>query len=112
MGRVAESARIRLNGKDLGTLIQSPYRLKISKARLREKNTLEVRVSNLMAKRIADMDRRKVNWKKFYNINFPARRKENAGPDGLFNASRWTPRDSGLIGPVALVPMEIMRFER
>ena len=108
LGRVAESARVRLNGMELGTLIQSPYRIRIPKDLIKEKNTLEVAVSNLMANRIADLDRRNVNWKKFYNVNFPARRKENAGADGLFNASRWQPRDSGLIGPVALVPIETM----
>lgn len=111
LGRVAESARVTLNGKDLGTLIK-PYRIRIPKDLTKEKNTLEIAVSNLMANRIADMDRRNVNWKKFYNINFPPRRKENAGADGLFNASHWQPRDSGLIGPVTLVPIETMRFAR
>src|SRR5262249_25839834 len=76
------------------------------KEMLKERNTLEVAVSNLMTNRIIDLDRRGVNWKKFYNTNMPARRRENAGPDGLFTAARWTPRESGLIGPVALVPDE------
>ena len=31
---------------------------------------LEVEVTNLTSNRIADMDRRKVPWKKFYDINF------------------------------------------
>lgn len=110
LGRVAESARVRLNGKDLGTLIKSPYQIRIPQDLLQEKNTLEVFVSNLMANRIADMDRRKVNWKKFYNINFPARKPENRGADGLFDASRWQPLDSGLIGPVTLVALEALKF--
>lgn len=112
LGRVAESARVRLNGKNIGTLIKSPYQIRIPKDSIEEKNTLEVDVSNLMANRIADLDRRNVSWKKFYNINFPARRKENAAADGLFNASRWQPRESGLIGPVTLVPIESIKFER
>ncbi len=112
LGRVCESARVGLNGKVLATLIQPPYRIRIPENLMKEKNTLEVAVSNLMANRIADLDRRGVNWKKFYNINFPAIRRENAGADGLFNASRWLPRDSGLIGPVTLVPTVSMRFER
>ena len=112
LGRVAESAGVRLNGKEMGTLIKPPYRLRVPRGLLKGKNTLEVAVSNLMANRIADLDRRNVHWKKFYNINFPARRKENSGADGLFNASGWSPRDSGLIGPVRLVPLEAMKFER
>lgn len=112
LGRVAESARVRLNGRDMGTLITSPYQIRIPDGLMKEKNILEVAVSNLMANRIADLDRRGVNWKKFYNINMPARRAENRGADGLFNASRWPPRDSGLIGPVTLAPVEAMRFEK
>jgi hypothetical protein len=106
LGRVAESARVKLNGNELGALINAPYRIHIPKELLKEKNTLEVAVSNLMTNRIIDLDRRGVNWKKFYNTNMPARRRENAGPDGLFTAARWTPRESGLIGPVALIPVE------
>jgi hypothetical protein len=106
LGRVAESARVRLNGNELGVLINAPYRIRIPKELLKEQNTLEVAVSNLMTNRVIDLDRRGVNWKKFYNTNMPARRRENAGPDGLFNAARWTPRESGLIGPVALIPVE------
>src|SRR5882672_957243 len=106
LGRVAESARVKLNGNELGVLINAPYRIHIPKELLKEQNTLEVAVSNLMTNRIIDLDRRGVNWKKFYNTNMPARRRENAGPDGLFTAARWTPRESGLIGPVALIPVE------
>ncbi len=110
LGRVCESARVLINGKELGVLINPPYRIRIPKAIVIEKNTLEIDVSNLMANRIADLDRRNVNWKKFYNINFPSRRPENRGADGLFDASRWLPRDSGLIGPVTLTPVEVMNF--
>ena len=106
MGRVAESARVKLNGNELGVLINTPYRIRIPKELLKEQNTLEVAVSNLMTNRIIDLDRRGVNWKKFYNTNMPPRRRENAGPDGLFSAANWTPRESGLIGPVALIPVE------
>ncbi len=107
LGRVCESAVVMLNGKELGTLISSPYRILILKDQLGDKNVLEVKVSNLMANRIADMDRRNESYKKFYNVNFPARRPENRGPDGLFSASKWPPRDSGLIGPVTLTPVKM-----
>jgi hypothetical protein len=106
LGRVCESAQVTFNGEDLGTLISPPFRVVIPAAMMREHNTLEVRVSNLMANRIADLDRRGVAWRKFYNVNFSARLRENRGPDGLFNASRWPPRDSGLLGPVTLTPVD------
>ena len=111
LGGVHESARIRLNGKDLVTLIHSPFQVLIPKALMEEKNTLEVLVSNLMANRIADLDRQGADWRKFYNINFPARRRENRGADRLFNASQWLPMDSGLVGPVMLTPIAFMTFD-
>ena len=105
LGRVCESARVRLNGQELGTLIGSPFRILIPSDRVQPQNTLQVRVSNLMANRIADLDRRGVAWKRFYNVNFPSRLRENRGADGLFDASKWSPRDSGLLGPVTLTAL-------
>ena len=109
LGRVAESARVRLNGRDLATLIGAPYRLVLDASQLRATNTLEVSVTNLSANRIRDLDRRGVNWKKFYNVNFPARLAENRGPDGLFTAAGWQPLESGLLGPVTLTPIAVVR---
>jgi hypothetical protein len=62
-------------------------------------------VANPMANRIADMDRRGVVWKKFYNVNMPSRLPENRGPGGLFSAAKWKPLPSGLLGPVTLTPL-------
>jgi len=58
-----------------------------------------------MANRIAWLDKQNVNWKKFYNVNFPARLGENRNERGLFDASDWEPLTSGLIGPVTLTPV-------
>ena len=110
LGRVAETARVRLNGRDLGTLIASPFRVRVPAALLRDRNTLEVEVSSLALNRVIDMERRGVKYKKFYNTNFPARRPENRGADGLFDATKLAPRDSGLLGPVMLMPVEPVRF--
>ena len=95
-----------LNGESLGTLLGPAYRVRVPASLLRAENRLEVTVTNLMGNRIADLDRRKVFWKKFYNVNFPSRLRENRGPNGLFDASGWTPQPSGLEGPVTLIPVE------
>jgi alpha-L-rhamnosidase len=105
LGRVHESARVRLNGRDLGVLIGPAFRLALDPGSLRASNVLEVTVTNLSANRIADLDRRGVIWKKFYNVNMPARLPQNRGGDGLFTASKWEPLDSGLLGPVTLTPV-------
>jgi hypothetical protein len=109
LGRVHESARVRLNGTDIGTLIGPPYRLAVDAAALRATNTLDVHVTNLSANRIADLDRRGVAWKKFYNVNMPSRFPQNRGTDGLFTAAKWDPLESGLVGPVILTPAAPVR---
>ena len=63
-------------------------------------NVLEIEVVNLPANRIADMDRRKVPWRLFHDINFVNMHYEP------FDASDWPPVTSGLLGPVRLVPIE------
>jgi hypothetical protein len=109
LGSVADSCRVSLNGEELGTLIAPPFQVDIPTDKLKEQNTLKVFVSNLMANRIADMDRRGIVWKKFYNANIAAHDAANRGSDGFFSAANWTPRESGLIGPVTLTPLE--KFE-
>jgi hypothetical protein len=110
LGEVHESARVTLNGKPLGTFIGPWWRVEIPAAALRDTNELVVLASNLMANRIADLDRRGVPWKKFYNVNFPPRLAANRGPDGLFSAAKWTPLPSGLVGPVTLTPLRAKTF--
>jgi len=110
LGTVRESARVVFNGTELGTFIGPWFRVEVPESLIRDTNTLEVEVTNLMANRIADLDRRGVQWKKFYNTNFPPRLATNRGPDGLFTAAQWTPLPSGLIGPVTLTPLRPKRF--
>lgn len=107
LGEVHESASVFLNGKKLGTLVGPTYQLTIDAAKLQETNELEIKVSNLMANRIIDMDKSRVNYKKFYNVNFAAHDRDNVGPDGTFTAARWEPFDSGLMGPVSLTPLRM-----
>jgi hypothetical protein len=106
LGAVKESAEVFLNGKAIGTLIGPVYQIHLNNSDFKDDNVLEIQVSNLMANRIADLDKRNVFWKKFYNVNFPARKSENR-KNGLFDASGWEPRESGLIGPVTLVKAAI-----
>jgi hypothetical protein len=99
LGKVAESARVRLNGRDLGTLWCPPFQVAAGPALKPGGNVLEVEVTNLAANRIADLDRRGVNWKSFHEINFVNIEYKP------FDASQWPPRESGLLGPVRLIPV-------
>ncbi len=109
LGQVRDSARVRLNGRDLGTLIGPQFRVVLGGAAVSQTNIVEISVTNLSANRIRDLDRRGVMWKKFYNVNFPPRLPENRGQDGLFTAAGWDPLESGLLGPVTLTPLSVIR---
>jgi hypothetical protein len=110
LGRVAESARVRVNGREIAALIAPPWQAFIPADALKDgDNELEILVTNLAANRIADLDRRDPSWKHFYNTNYPARIAGNRGPDGNFSAAQWPPRASGLLGPVTLAPVDAGR---
>lgn len=108
LGEVNESAAVYINGELIGTLLNDPYEIEISGDVMKGSDTLTVAVSNLMANRIIYMDKHGIEWKKFYNTNFNARKSENRDEDGLFTARHWKPRDSGLSGPVTLTPLKIV----
>lgn len=111
LGQVHQSARVQLNGVYLDTIIAAPYQINISDSILKPENTLVIEVSNLMANRIAYMDKKDIQWKKYYNVNFAAKLKENRNEKGLFDASKWEPRSSGLLGPVQLIPLDRKVFK-
>lgn len=98
LGDVRQSARVRLNGIDLGTVFTPPFRVRVAGLKATG-NILEIEVTNVAANRIRDLDRRKIAWKTFHDINFV---NINYRP---FDASDWPLRDSGLLGPVTLVPL-------
>jgi len=100
LGEIAHTAKVRLNGKDAGTCWAPPHRLDVRELLVAGKNALEVEVTNLAANRIAGLDRRKVPWKAFHEINFVNIDYKN------FDASGWKPLPSGLLGPVTLVPVK------
>jgi hypothetical protein len=100
LGKVCQSARVRLNGRDLGTLITPPFRVAVDKLK-RKGNVLEVEVTNVSANRIRDLDRRGVKWKTFNDINVVNLAYQP------FNAANWPLTDSGLLGPVTLTPLNI-----
>jgi hypothetical protein len=107
-GKLCESARVSLNGKEIAVLIGPRFNVVINNKLLKSSNTLEVRVSNLMANRITYLDRNNVQWKKFYNVNFNARMPQNT-KNRIFDASSWQPLESGLIGPVTITALKIAK---
>jgi hypothetical protein len=60
-------------------------------------NILEIEVTNLSANYMRLRDQQKPDWKKFYDINIVDITYKK------FDASKWEPMPSGLLGPVTLI---------
>jgi hypothetical protein len=100
LGKVCDSARVKLNGHEVAALWCAPFKIAVGKWLQPGKNILEVEVTNIAANRVRDLDIRKVNWKYFYDANLASLQQK-----GGLDASVWPIRDSGLLGPVTLTAM-------
>jgi hypothetical protein len=97
---VRESARVRLNGREVATAWSLPFQVRVGEFLRPGRNVLELDVTNLAANRIRDMDKRGEKWKIMREINFV---NINYRP---FDASGWELTPSGLLGPVKLLPLK------
>ncbi|MCD6354789.1 MAG: hypothetical protein J7L95_04490, partial [Prolixibacteraceae bacterium] len=95
LGDVKDCAHVYLNKKDFGTLQGPCFSVFVDNLK-QGINRLQIEVTNVAANRIRDLDRRGVEWRKFYDINFVTIDYEP------FDASGWKIRDAGLLGPVQL----------
>ena len=117
LGQVYVIARVRLNGKDLGVLWKAPYRVDVTDALIAGTNELEIEVANLWTNRLigdaqtpdiyprSGMDNTAVpDW---YLRGEP---KPDDGKTVFTVSYFYRPDeplyDSGLVGPVLLIPAE------
>jgi hypothetical protein len=99
LGKVADSARVFLNGQELGVLFAPPFQMPVE---LKEgDNKLRVEVTNVAINRIRDLDRRKVKWQIFDDINIVGI-DFNGNKYIPLNTAEWPIREAGLLGPVTL----------
>jgi hypothetical protein len=103
LGDVREAARVTLNGQEVGRAWSLPFTLRLPGKLKPRGNVLEIEVTNLPANRVRDLDLRKVDWKLMKEINLVNLRYKP------FDASGWDVAPSGLLGPVRLVPLEVVR---
>jgi len=96
LGDVRESARVYINGKFVGCAWAVPFILNVGKAFKAGENSLIIEVTNLPANRIADLDRKGVQWRKFNEINFVDIHYKKTSYAG------WDPVPSGLNSKVTL----------
>ena len=100
LGDVRETARARLNGREIATAWSLPFQLRVGEYLHAGRNVLELEVTNLAANRIRDLDRRSVPWKIMREINFVNINYQK------FDASSWPIAPSGLLGPITLTPLK------
>lgn len=101
LGDVRESARVYINNVLVGCAWAVPFVLDVPQSVLRKgRNELRIEVTNLPANRIAELDRQRVFWRKFEEINVV---DINYRPTTY---AGWQPVPSGLIGPVRLISTE------
>ena len=96
LGDVRESAVVRINGQKAGVLFAVPFEINIGKWLKSGENTIEIEATNLPANRIADYDRRGVEWRIFHEINFVDIAYGKKPYD------YWATVPSGLLGPVTI----------
>ena len=97
LGDVRESARVYINNKFIGCAWAVPFILDCKNALRAGKNTLRIEVTNLPANRIADMDRRGVEWRKMKEINVVDINYKRTKYD------QWDPVPSGLNSDIKLI---------
>jgi hypothetical protein len=123
LGKVQVMAQVKLNGKDLGILWKSPYRVDITDAVKAGENTLEVRVVNLWVNRMIgdekmpedssrNADGTLKEWPQWLQGGKPS-------PAGRYTFTSWrlwktddSLLESGLIGPVTLCATEHLKVKR
>jgi hypothetical protein len=98
LGIVRETAKVNINGYDLGMVWCLPNLVMVPPGIIREKNTIEIEVTNLSFNRVIQLDRDSVNWKNYHEINFVNIRYEP------YDASDRIPENSGLISVPRLIP--------
>ena len=101
LGKVCESARVKLNGESVGTLWSFPFKILVGKHLKKGTNILEIEITNLSSNRIRDLDRQGSEWEKFFFVNIFYKK---------FDASNWPIMNSGLLGPVNLTPVNYFTF--
>ena len=97
LGDVRESARVYINGQFLGCAWCVPFTLDTKDALKAGDNELRIEVTNLPANRIADLDRKGVQWRKMEEINVVDINYKKTLYD------QWEPVPSGLNSPIKLI---------
>jgi len=94
---VRESARIKLNNREVAVLWSVPFECLLDDYLKDGENQLQIEVTNLPANKIAGMDRKGIKWRIFNEINMVNIKYKPS------DYSSWSKMDSGLSGKVRII---------
>lgn len=97
LGDVRETARVRINGENVATLWAVPYQCQIEKFLKNGENTIEIEMTGLPANHISDLDKQKVAWRRFKEINIVDIKYRKT------TYENWVTVPCGLLGPVRII---------
>ncbi|MCM1356020.1 MAG: hypothetical protein NC212_06415 [Staphylococcus sp.] len=101
LGDVRESAEVSVNGQPAGKAWAVPFTLRIGHLLHPGSNSLTIDVTNIQANRIADYERRGVEWRIFKDANIAS--VTNAK---VFTFGDWPTLPAGLNSTVRLIPLK------
>lgn len=104
LGDVRESALVRINGTEAGTLFCVPFAIEIGEYLNEGINTIEIEVCNLPSNRIADFERRGIKWRIFKDANI-----SSVTGAKTFTFADWPTDPSGLNSKVTITPVKTSR---
>ena len=97
LGSVKNIAEVSLNGKPLGILWKEPFRVDVTDALVEGKNELAIQITNLWANRLIG------------DANLPAEKRRTWTSGEFFKATDPL-LPSGLLGPVQILPAELIEY--
>ena len=98
LGDVRESAKVFVNGEEVATLVSVPFKVAVGEWLKPGQNSIEVYVTNLASNRIADYDRRGIEWRIFKDANIDTLSDPDFG--------KWAVDPSGLLSIPQLIPVK------
>lgn len=101
LGDVRHNAEVTINGHSAGKAWAAPFSLRIGRLLQPGTNHMEILVTNNQANRIADYERRGVNWRIFKDANIAS--VTNAK---TFSFGDWEEVPAGLNSEVRLIPVK------
>ncbi len=101
LGDVRESAELFVNDEYVATLVSVPFKVRVGEWLRPGMNKIDVHVTNLASNRIADYDRRGINWRVFKDANISTLGDPDFGqwktdPSGLMSAPKLIPLDTAV----------------